>query len=756
MKKYLLVTIFILAIAVTGIFFYGKKNVKAAPAPATATSGSTTVDYQTTFTDVPTNHWAYWYIEAFAQNGLTSGCTGNLEATTGISAQYCPDMIDSMRQQEAAFAIRQYLKINPSAIICTTAGNCPQYFQDVAPDYTYYPVIESAFANNLYLYSIGTPSTAHPTNFYPNSRVSRGEIVRVLNGIQYGKGDSSKPAGDPNTCSGSACPVSRAEMAAWFTRAFNHNINIKISGNLTVENNDLPVSDLNGATVIFAKTDNTELARTTVAVTNNAATYTINLQKSHSDIAANFAGKNFKIKIQKDDFETQEVTFAFSGAKINITHTISPVKVKVQGILRYGDGCSTDPRPALDGTKIEVSNGITNGSTTVTYDQTQKKYLYSVDVVNPFEPDIVFFIKPIHGSLVPYASTAVMHDVNQKTITQDAIAYPVWVTTAHRVVDEKTGQGIPKAYVSTILGVGVETYSNGFAYGGTAKMDLATLKTLIEAGGIPITVQGPPNSGYGPRVYANQIIYDCPTKRLEYKLDKTPDCETSNSVQICWYGDEAKNWHNHPETYSGVWQTYTQKVQALRSKTLKDPDGEVIPTKLNIISGSYNGAAILPPEEGVPEFLGTINLGTTLLKAVGEQSQIPLWIISHEYGHLYLRYIVKDQEDFWEKLDEFGDRNFEVHLEPTAVPGTYNVTSEWKYVTDSFYSGFGGHPWDNKDELFASAFFITESFQPAFTNNIKNLPLGKLRDWLKAIYNKQATNLSLPLLSQLRILTENK
>jgi len=41
------------------------------PAPATAT-----------FSDVPTNHWAFQFVEALAASGITAGCGGG---------KYCPD-----------------------------------------------------------------------------------------------------------------------------------------------------------------------------------------------------------------------------------------------------------------------------------------------------------------------------------------------------------------------------------------------------------------------------------------------------------------------------------------------------------------------------------------------------------------------------------------------------------------------------------------------------------------------------------------
>jgi len=51
------------------VIVHWKRQVS--PAPATAT-----------FNDVPTGHWAFQFIEALADSGITGGCGGG---------NYCPD-----------------------------------------------------------------------------------------------------------------------------------------------------------------------------------------------------------------------------------------------------------------------------------------------------------------------------------------------------------------------------------------------------------------------------------------------------------------------------------------------------------------------------------------------------------------------------------------------------------------------------------------------------------------------------------------
>ncbi len=65
-------------------------KLRVSPAPATATFG-----------DVPTNHWAFQFVEALVASGITSGCGGG---------NYCPD--DSLTRAQMAVFLAKALGLH--------------------------------------------------------------------------------------------------------------------------------------------------------------------------------------------------------------------------------------------------------------------------------------------------------------------------------------------------------------------------------------------------------------------------------------------------------------------------------------------------------------------------------------------------------------------------------------------------------------------------------------------------------------------
>jgi hypothetical protein len=53
-----------------------------------------------TFNDVPTNYWAYSWIEGFKTAGITAGCVADDPGTPENEAQFCPD--DAVRRDQMA------------------------------------------------------------------------------------------------------------------------------------------------------------------------------------------------------------------------------------------------------------------------------------------------------------------------------------------------------------------------------------------------------------------------------------------------------------------------------------------------------------------------------------------------------------------------------------------------------------------------------------------------------------------------------
>jgi len=178
-----------------------------------------------TFNDVPTDHWAFSFIETFAANGITAGC-GN--------GNYCPD--DSVTRSQMAVFIERGMKgsdyVPPAA-----TGN---QFLDVAA---------SGFAANFIeqFFSDGITAGCGNNNYCPDAGVSRAEMAVFLLRAKYGAGYSppaaigvfndvdlaywavhwiEKLAADGITAGcgdGNYCPeavVSRAEMAVFLVRTF--------------------------------------------------------------------------------------------------------------------------------------------------------------------------------------------------------------------------------------------------------------------------------------------------------------------------------------------------------------------------------------------------------------------------------------------------------------------------------------------------------------------------------------------------------
>jgi ELWxxDGT repeat protein len=182
-----------------------------------------------TFGDVPSNHWAWRFVEALAGAGLASGCA---------PGQYCPGATVS-RAETAVFLVR-----GTHGVDFTPPPATGTVFTDVPADFWAAPWIEQLAADGL-----TGGCSASPPAFCPDNGVTRAEMAVQLLKAKHGGAYTPPPAtgtvfadvpagfwaapwieqlaaeGIATGCGGGAyCPghpVNRAEMAVFLTRTFD-------------------------------------------------------------------------------------------------------------------------------------------------------------------------------------------------------------------------------------------------------------------------------------------------------------------------------------------------------------------------------------------------------------------------------------------------------------------------------------------------------------------------------------------------------
>ena len=125
-----------------------------------------------TFDDVPTDHWAYSFIETIAANGITAGCGND---------NYCPEA-SVTRAQMAVFLERgmRGSGFTPPA----ATGNV---FLDVGANDFAANFIEQFFLE-------GITAGCGGNNFCPNDTVTRAQMAVFLLRAKFGPGYSPPPA----------------------------------------------------------------------------------------------------------------------------------------------------------------------------------------------------------------------------------------------------------------------------------------------------------------------------------------------------------------------------------------------------------------------------------------------------------------------------------------------------------------------------------------------------------------------------------
>jgi len=196
------------------------------PAPGGGSSASRAF-YVLHFTDVSLSYWAWQYIEAIANAGITSGCGPRL---------FCPDAAVA-RNQMAVFLLRA--RFGSGYVPPPATG----IFGDVPPDDPF-----ARFIEDLYNRGITSGCSVSPRLYCPGSSVTRAQMAVLLLRTREGSGYTPPPAtgmfgdvppanpfaawieelarrGITSGCGGgNYCPeldVSRAQMAVFITRTFN-------------------------------------------------------------------------------------------------------------------------------------------------------------------------------------------------------------------------------------------------------------------------------------------------------------------------------------------------------------------------------------------------------------------------------------------------------------------------------------------------------------------------------------------------------
>ena len=202
------------------------------PTPGGGTSSPRTVNINETFLDVPVSHFAYQYIQAVYNAGVTAGCAFRL---------YCPDN-PTTRAQMAVFLLKASQGSSYTPPPCT--GNL---FGDVTCSSNFDPWIEDLAGRG-----ITGGCQANPPLYCPTASVTRAQmapfLLKTLEGSTYVPPDCTGTVFDDVPCTGGifdswiedlaglgitgGCqanpplycpsnPVTRAQMAIFLTLTFS-------------------------------------------------------------------------------------------------------------------------------------------------------------------------------------------------------------------------------------------------------------------------------------------------------------------------------------------------------------------------------------------------------------------------------------------------------------------------------------------------------------------------------------------------------
>ncbi len=128
------------------------------------------------FWDVPSDQWAYEYISAIYNAGITIGCAQDDPNTPENERRYCPEDNVS-REQMAAFIVRAK-EGEPASDYCSTGSS----FSDVDSNYW-----SCKYIKRLYELGITTGCGQNPLRYCPGTYVTRGQMAAFIIRAKYGE-----------------------------------------------------------------------------------------------------------------------------------------------------------------------------------------------------------------------------------------------------------------------------------------------------------------------------------------------------------------------------------------------------------------------------------------------------------------------------------------------------------------------------------------------------------------------------------------
>jgi uncharacterized delta-60 repeat protein len=147
------------------------------------------------FTDVPSDHWAFNYISAVKDAGITKGCN------PPENDKFCPEDVVT-RAQMAAFIIRA-IEGEP------TSYNANPYFADVSPTHWAFKYVQRVKER-------GIAQGYSGTNLYgPEDKVTREQMAKMLIMGLVSQGKISEP---PSDYCASGSPFSDVDPSSWSCR----------------------------------------------------------------------------------------------------------------------------------------------------------------------------------------------------------------------------------------------------------------------------------------------------------------------------------------------------------------------------------------------------------------------------------------------------------------------------------------------------------------------------------------------------------
>jgi len=668
------------------------------------------------FADVPTSHWAYWYVTAMAQNKIMGGFGGNfypdsqvtrartgLYSTLAIGAQPCCN-----------------IDVDPG-----TAGSCMtcaavQYYYDLTPDNYFWGYAQSALL-------AGTMTGFPDQTFRPVESIIQDQVsLSVLKG---GVAPVIPPGYTPGY-SGSV-PVARAQMAALYAWNFNIPINLKVTGELhRTDSSDL--SPLNGANVSLWIVDPLTAYERKVSdgdavysSSTGQVTYELNWEPLMKELP-NMSTTKFEVRadqttfqpIRSDPFNFQSVAKAGLDLSLAVDHN----SIHFTGRVMH-DCPNTTFDSRLKGSVVVVRKQKEKPSDpTVEYGRVTVADDLSYSISIPKTPEGEYELVGLKDGYDPTPNKISSAEDN---VDINVIMQPHHVVLNGYIRDAETKKGLAninvylnypspdKRYVWTV------TNQNGYY-----KLEFDNDPNLQIFVDYRIAVDEP--EGYFERMDA-VALSGCPVGNGDYSLYKKVVCDdhvAGTNVKMCWVGEKAVQAKDSPD-YNYKWPEMAQKIESLRTASGQTGIRTFYFLSDTLAAGAYakstdNGRVVVAPLNEI-------------------RDQIYVWtikaMIPHEFGHglkLTDQQIIDEKKLFDQGkalIDKTGkdDTHSRMEVYRLLSPDDY-LALDWMHPTG--YAGL------NYKELFAESFATRYGFDTALHQKIANpIYMEDIRNFTKNEHN---------------------